>query len=513
MMRAGRQTASYASLPAPVGGLNARDALAAMPEKDAVVLENWWPYPTEVAIRKGYSDWSTGYPATVESLFVYNPKSGASKLFAAAGTSFYDATAQGAVGAAVVTGLSNAQWQYTNIQTPGVAAMYCMNGVDKPRYYDGTTWVAVDAASTPAITGVTTANLVQPVVYKKRLWMVEKNTMKVWYLSVESIGGAATAFDLSTVFQGGGYLMAMATWTIDAGDGVDDHAVFISSEGEVAVYKGSDPGSSTDWFLVGDFHLGRPIGRKCVSKFGGDLLVICSDGVFPLAKGLLSATVNRDVAITDKIQRLISEASTLYSDNYGWIVNVHYKENMIVLNIPAGNGENFQFAQNTITGAWTMFTGWNASTFDILEDEMYFGDGTGVRKAWAGYLDGINPIVADGLPAFSTFRSMAQNKQFTEVRPYLLTNGNPSILYGLNVDYYPQDVSGVLSFTAPNPTMTWGSMVWGSMVWGGSLVNITAPRTVGSVGRAASLRIKAQGNGAELRWAATDFAYQRGGFV
>lgn len=484
-----------------------------MDKQDAVVMSNWWPYPNDVAIRKGYADWSTDYGDPVETLFRYTSEDGASELFAAAGDSFYDATAQGAVGAAVVTGLTNAQWQSTTITNTAGTHLYCFNGVDKPEYYDGTTWTAVDGVSTPAITGVTTTDLVHACVFKRRLFMVEKDSQNVWYLAVDAIGGAATKFDLSAIFTMGGYLMAMATWTLDAGTGMDDHAVFITSEGEVAVYRGTDPTSSDTWALVGVFRLGRPIGRKCFAKFGGDLLVLCSDGLLPLSKGLLSSTINRASARTDKIQNALNEAITLYGSNYGWDVTVYPEANMILINVPVGNGQNFQFAQNTITEAWTTFTGWVANCFTTVEDSLYYGDATGVRLAWSGNLDGTSVIVGDCLPAFNYFNQPARQKYFTLVRPMLLTDGNPSILYGLNVDFFAQDVSGVLTYTAPNQSMTWGSMVWGSMVWGGSLTNITAPRTVGAVGVSAALRIKAQNNGSNLRWAATDFVYSTGGFL
>lgn len=505
--------ARTASFPAPVGGLNARDSLAQMDPKDAVILENWFPYPNFVAVRKGYIDWSTGYGATVESLMKYTDTSGASKLFAASGTSFYDASSQGAVGAAVVTGLTNAQWQDTNIVTPGGSYLYCFNGVDKPRIYTGAAWVAVDAASTPAITGVTTTLLVHGCVFKNRLFMVEKNSLSAWYLPVQSIGGAAAELDLSTIFQQGGYLMAMGTWTLDAGAGMDDHAVFVTSEGEIAVYSGTDPSSSSAWALVGVFRLGRPVGRKCLTKFGGDVLVLCSDGLYPLAKGLLSSSINRAAARTDKIQNAVSDAISLYAESYGWSVTVFPDANFLVINVPAGNGANYQFIQNTITEAWAVFTGWNASSFEVMEDSIFYGDTTGVRKAWQGNLDGASVILADVLPAFDEFGSSALNKYFTLVRPYLATDGVPSILYGLNIDYFASDVSGALSYTPPNASMVWGAMVWGSMVWGGSLANITTPRTVGSVGHAAALRLKAQNNGSVLQWAATDYVYQLGGFL
>jgi hypothetical protein len=47
------------TIPAPIGGLNARDALSAMPPTDAYGLINWIPQNYGVASRKGYSEWAT----------------------------------------------------------------------------------------------------------------------------------------------------------------------------------------------------------------------------------------------------------------------------------------------------------------------------------------------------------------------------------------------------------------------------------------------------------------------
>jgi len=49
-----RNAASVASLPAPVGGWNARDSLANMDETDAVTLENYFPTVSSVVLRGGY---------------------------------------------------------------------------------------------------------------------------------------------------------------------------------------------------------------------------------------------------------------------------------------------------------------------------------------------------------------------------------------------------------------------------------------------------------------------------
>jgi hypothetical protein len=132
---------------------------------------------------------------------------------------------------------------------------------------------------------------------------------------------------------------------------------------------------------------------------------------------------------------------------------------------------------------------------------------TRVYKAWLGDLDNTTPIQADCLPAFNYFGNKAFNKYFTMVRPYILTTGSPSVLYGLNTDYLAQDAQGTLNYTPPTG-MVWGSMVWGSMVWGGGLRPITGWNTVGAVANSASLRLKVQNNGSEVRFNNVDYLFQ-----
>src|SRR5690606_31868092 len=123
----------------------------------------------------------------------------------------------------------------------------------------------------------------------------ERNSMDLWYLPVSSIAGAAEAIPMGQIFRRGGHIVTVQTWTVDAGEGADDMLVILSSNGEVAVYQGYDPTDASAWKLVGVFYLGRPVGQRPCIKFGGDLLIICEDGVFPLSTALMSADVNRRV--------------------------------------------------------------------------------------------------------------------------------------------------------------------------------------------------------------------------
>jgi hypothetical protein len=499
-------SAKHTSMPSPVGGLNDRESFVEQKPNESVLLENWFPYTSYVGIRKGSQDHVTGLPATIETLVEYAPESGNSKLFAAAGTAIYDVTNSGAVGAAVVSGMSNARWQETMITTPGGSFLIMVNGENAPRVYNGSTWSAM------SINHADPTTLIHVCLFKNRLFFVEKNSAEIHYLPVQSIGGNSAAFPLGAVFKKGGYVNAIYTWTLDAGEGSDDHLVVISSKGEVAVYSGTDPSSATDWRLVGVFSLGVPLGRRCGIKYAGDLLINCVEGVMPLARSLQSVSVDAQVAITDKIQNSVSVAADAYSQNFGWQLCLFEDLNMVILNVPQGNGANYQYVQNTITGSWAKFTGWDATVWLHSLRGLYFATGTTVRQAWVGHLDNESNIAADVILSFQYFGDKAANKYFTMVKPYLFSNGNPSIKYGLCPDFQQLEPEGDFNYELPTG-MIWGQMVWGqpSMIWGGDLRPITGGwHTVGAVANTAALRLKIQNNGADVRFMNVSYVFNHG---
>ena len=60
MLRPKRQSSSTITVTAPIGGWNAVTQLAAMSPNEAVVIDNWFCLPTELQVRKGYTEWATG---------------------------------------------------------------------------------------------------------------------------------------------------------------------------------------------------------------------------------------------------------------------------------------------------------------------------------------------------------------------------------------------------------------------------------------------------------------------
>lgn len=231
-----------------------------------------------------------------------------------------------------------------------------------------------------AITGVTTSTLRHVWGYRNRQWFVEKNTMKAWYLPVDSVGGAAASVNLAGVFQKGGSLILGATWSMDSGDGLDDKIVFISSEGEYAIYQG-DPASASTWSIVGRYDGSPPLGRNQngTMRAGADLLILTESGIIPL-----SAIIAKDpaalglAAVTAAIAPdWISEAAS--RKGLPWEIIKWPSRSMAIVNCPitSTSQSKISFVVNIETGAWCKYTGWDTRCLTLHDDYVYFGTNSG----------------------------------------------------------------------------------------------------------------------------------------
>lgn len=505
-----KTTAHVASLPPPVGGWNARDALANMSPMDAVTLTNMFPGVSSCDLRGGCTAHATGMTGLIETLMVYNGGAVSSMFAMDATHSIFDVTATGAVGAPVVTGLTNSRWEFANITTAGGSFMYAVNGIDKPLLYDGSAWTVIDALSTPAITGVTTTNLSNVLLFKNRMWFIEKNTLKAWYLPTLSVGGAAQSLDLSAVATQGGYLVDMIAWTVDGGYGVDDNLAFITNKGEVIVYRGTDPASAATWTAMGVWQIGAPIGKRCMLKWGGDSLILTLDGLMPMAQSLQSSRLDPRVALTDKIQGAISLATATYQASFGWEIFYFPKFNAIWLNVPIGIGQQQQYVMNTITGAWCNFTNWFANCWALLNDLPYFGQSGTVYVAWdQTYSDNGSDIQTSAVQAFNYFEMRGIEKYFTRARPNINTTGSPAILIGLAIDYDLTDNTSPVTF-APSPIGLWDIALWDVGLWGQGLTLSSNWQGVSGIGYCAGVQFRTASQNIQINWASTDIVFQSG---
>lgn len=585
-----KRNAVTASVPAPLGGWNARDSLAEMNPIDAVEMVNFFPTPTDILMRKGYSQHSGGFTGVADTVMNYaGPTS--QTLFAVANGVIYNTATSTAT--SVYTGLSNSRFQHANFtNSAGNPFLSAVNGQDPALLYNGTNWIKVAATATaqtistitrggtgnltatlttgsahglvtgnqvtisgatesnyngtylitvtgpttftyvmataPAadatvvgsyvvvhgITGVDSSLFININVFKERLFYVEKNSMNVWYLNTKAVSGAASKLDFGSVAKMGGYIQAMGTWTIDAGQGVDDYAVFVTNMGEVIVYEGTDPSDVTKWALRGVWQLGSTFTRRCFAKFGGDLLLITQEGLVPLASALQSSRLDPRVNLTDKIYGAFAQATSLYSSNFGWEIQYFAKANMLIVNIPTNTGFE-QYVMNNITKSWGRFTGVQATNFEIHNDNLYFGGNGFVGKFWDTYADNGNVINATVQQAYNYFDSRGQNKRFTLVRPIFLTdNGLPSVFCAINTDFDTQSQLGQVSF---NPSALsvglWDVGTWDNNFWGGTLAVNKDWQGVSGIGYCASISLNVASKGIEVHWASTDFVMERGGVI
>lgn len=513
----GAPTSKTNSVPAPVGGVNAVDSIAAMPATDALILDNFFPQPTYASLRSGYVRHATGLPSWAETLMGYSNLTTTEKLFAISGTAVYDCTATGAVGTAVVTGLTNARWEYTNISVPGGAWLYAANAVDKPLAYNGTTWTKVDAASTPAITGVTTTTLRNPIIWGSRLWFVQDNTNLAWYLPVQSIGGVALSFDLSAQFPRGGSLQTILTFSLASTNEFDDYIGFLSTEGDLVVYQGSDPSTAGDFTRLGRYAIGKPIGRRNWFKLGADAVILCADGAVSVAK-LIAVGIQQPetTTITYKILNLINDDVQMYANNFGWEGVVYPLGNKIIINVPENtNSRMHQFVQNTINGSWCTFglinSPWNAATFCSLGNNLYYGGNGFVAQADTGQSDSSAQIFGSMKPAFS-YVGTDHQKRFTMVRPLIQTTGNVIPALALNVDF-----NNVLPTTTPTFSTTqdalWNVALWNVSYWSTGPTIQKNWQTVYGVGFSATVYMTIASTVSQVNVLSFDYLLEAGGGV
>jgi len=583
-----RRTATTASVASPIGGWNARDSIANMPPLDAVTLNNFWPTPTDVQLRLGYSRFCTGITGQVNSLMNYAGVT-QQKLFAAAGTSIYDAS--GSTGVVVKT-ITNDKLQHINVGTTGGHFMVAVNGDDAALLYDGTNWISYASTATAqtistitrggtgnltatvttasphglitgnqivvagaipvqyngtylitrtgantftytmatapatdgvtlgaytinyAITGVNSNTFVHVNLFKNFLFFVQENSMEVWYLPVGQVAGLATKLDFGGIARMGGFIQAMGTWTIDAGQGADDYAVWVTNNGEAIVYNGTNPDAAETWALKGVWQLGQTFNRRCFLKWGGDLLLLTQDGLVPLASALQSSRLDPRVNLTDKIYYEISQEASLYSANFGWQINYFASENMLIINVPSGNGVR-QFCMHTISKAWCSFSNISAKCWELSYDTMYFGGNGFVGRFWDSYSDAGNNIIAEVQQAYSYFDAPGQQKRFTMIRPIFQTdNGLPGILVGINTDFDAQNSLGAVSFNAVSSTLgVWDSATWDEDVWGGALALTRLWQGVTGIGYSGGIIMKVASQGIDVHWVSSDYVMERGGIL
>lgn len=496
---AAAQTAQLQVIPAPVGGLNYRDSIAAMSPLDALALTNFIPKQQGVELRRGWK--VKANPAegvtTAESVFGYKaPATANDKTFMAAGGKIYDVTSGTMTVVVSSTGSTNNDWWTTQFSTPADTFLLAVSpGAGYWTYSTSSGWLKRTVTNLP--------DTVRTVaVWKQRVWFTVDGSQNVYYMNnVDAITGTATSFAMGSTLRNGGSVSSLINWTLDAGFSIDDYLIVVGTEGDVGVWQGTDPTSADTFSLKGVWYVGPvPKYGAYFTPFGGDVMIVSELGLVPMSK-LINGQYTEDQQIgpASKIQSVFAPLVRKLRNEKFFNVFVVPSSDVLVIKLPADGGTYRQFAMNVITGAWCEFTGIPMRCAGVIGGQLYFGTSDGyVCLGLYGDKDGVDSLGAGGnyvegdlQTSFQAFNTPAQLKKFGMVRPSFIALASPAIKLQINTQFQLNSVGGSPFFTADNGAV-WDAGVWNYSTWVGNNTYQAWAGTTG-LGYYGSLRMKVRG--------------------
>lgn len=467
--RGGAPTSQPLTFPAPKLGLVTTADVANQAPGSAVVMRNFFPTLNGCKIRGGsVKRGLAAGGADVKSAFKYKYGS-LEKLFVATDTGIFDMTAPAvppATTAAVVGGMSGGDWcafQHTNA---GVSNLVCLNGANPRQLYNGSTWT-----TSPAITfadATTMSQLNYGWLFKNRQFFLKNATLDAYYLPVNAMGGAASVFPLGGVMKKGGSLMTGFSWSLESGDGLNDMCVFVSTEGEVAVYQGSNPDDANNFALKGVYQIGKPLGKNAWLRAGADILVANTDGLTPI-----SQVFQRDrqalslVSVSRPIEDEWKKAAN--ATGGGWTLTQWPEQNLVFVTFPENSVvSDTTFVLNVLTGRWSTISNWKALCYATLQGGLFFGSIDGYL--WQGDIGGMDDELtfsATYLSQFSPAGQFGQRAQATLAHMYFRGKSEPKVrLFArADMDRSTPSFSGVTS--GNTNSSEWDVGLWDVAVWDG----------------------------------------------
>jgi hypothetical protein len=505
-------------------GWNTREPVASMKPGYALIYDNVVTEGGDTRQRRGWASHATGLGARVDGLLPWTGAGSSEKLFASAGTAIYECTSAGAVGAAAVSTLTSARWDSINFAASGGNFLFAWNGTNTERTYDGSTWATWSA------TGLT-GRTIWAGSFKGRMFAGTSGRLSFYYGGAGAIAGAFTEFPFQGIARRGGSVVAFATLSGDNGDGPDDLAVFITSEGEAIVYAGTDPSSATTWALVGRWELPRPLGapHRCVMRWGGDALYLSDQGVIPLSafrSGMTTDHAMEKYALTRNIEPTWRALASERRSSSGWGMCGMARYGLVAINTPwsATAAQQIVISEN---GAVSRWAGAPAAVWcEALGGGIYFGDITSagrVMRYGESNSDAGSGVRFEAMTAFNALRGPGRWKQATQAQPILRdAQGSEFSVAALPDWTVPTAQMVALGATATAPALP--AYVGGSAIgvfdvgtfdvsiFGGGEGGVTMPwRGATGIGQAFALRMRGIGGNGRPAWLGSNLVYQTGG--
>src|SRR6187399_85387 len=358
------------TIPAPTRGLIQHENDAYMGPGSCIVSDNWIPTMRGVKLRGGSVRHCVLDPVPIVSAFEYADVA-QQRMFAGQATKLYDVTT---AGAPVVVKAAQSSGNYCASPLSNLAGNWLIvvnDAGDPVLRFNGTSWVtllppAVPSDGANAITGPVGSpvefgrNLTYVAKYRSRLYFIEKQSMNLWYLPIDSVGGTLVKIPMSGAATLGGYLLFLASWTIDAGDGIDDKLVVVTSEGEALIFTGNDPGNAATWRQEGRYFVGKPMGMNAHTQVGGDLVILTVEGMVPISQVITKSAGEMELAMISRAIKPMWRDEVQAKRARPWTIKRWDEYGGIFVTFPGGTpGNRYCLVMNSATGAFARAVGWD----------------------------------------------------------------------------------------------------------------------------------------------------------
>ena len=488
------------TIPAPTRGIVLNENEAYMQPGAAIVSDNWAPTMRGVKLRGGCTEWCV-LPETTPIISSFEYVSGIDhQMFAANLNKIYNVTTS--IPVLVKAGQTSGNYSTAQLANAQDDWLLVVNDAGNPPLrYNGSDWEVMDAAYVPSggkpskitvdLVKYPTANvqngdnLSYVCKYRNRLYFIESHSMNAWYLPLNAVGGQLEMIPLSGAASKGGHLLFCATWSIDAGDGIDDKLVFCTNLGELLVFTGSDPASAANWRQEGRYEMSPPLGMNAHIAIGGDLLIATVDGILPTSGAISKSRAELELAAITRNIKPMWRDEVLDKREHPWTLKKWDEYGGIFVTLPGGNPGKYRcLVVNSATGAWTRYTGWDAMCWIRQRGDLFFGTQTGrvMQADRTGYDDGM-PYTAVLVGGWEMFSSPSQTITWRQSRAsFSARAGEPFVpQLSATVDYV---------VTLPPPPSAgvdlgvldlWDQGLWDGAIWDAAAAPKPVVRSTGWV--------------------------------
>jgi len=381
-------TSVYTLRPALMG-INLDSPADSLPDGYATNLSNISPFPERIAQRSAKTTFATATGASgyYDNLSVYTSiyTATGTNLIAGTDTAISKINITNAAVTNVGSGYTSASWYFQQWRGYFWAARFNALAATAYYRYDGTTFT--DATTLYTCSGSANYTASHFIPHKSRMYLVVNysSETEIWYSGVNSVSGALTQFVVSGIFQEGGIPLAVGSLSRMSTAGDVSQFVVISSEGEVLIYDGDNPGAS-NWVLTRRFTIPRPLqsGRytNAVISANQDVYVLTTEGVISLNLILSGDPVGKTSPVASAIRDAWDYQNNWQESgrNQGHAVHFDSQKGWLFSNLSSRNDASVDtYVKSFKTGATTKYPV-NASAWTSYGDDLYYMTGGVVSK-------------------------------------------------------------------------------------------------------------------------------------